>query len=56
MMMDLKVPLKRDDKVPVTLTFEKAGDVNVIFDVHGIGAVDPASEQMDHAMPDMQPQ
>jgi len=54
MMMDLKVPLKRNDKVPMTLTFEKAGDVKVIFDVHDIGAIDPASGQMDHAMPDMQ--
>ena len=54
MMMHLKVPLKRNDKVPMTLTFEKAGDVKVIFDVHDIGAVDPASGQMDHAMPDMQ--
>jgi copper(I)-binding protein len=30
MMMDLKQPLKRGDKVPVTLEFEKAeGDVKV---------------------------
>ena len=41
MMMHLKVPLKRNDKVPMTLIFEKAGDVKVIFDVHDIGAIIP---------------
>jgi hypothetical protein len=45
MLMDLKAPLKSGDKVPVRLTFEKAGEVNVTFDVQGIGST---SGQMDH--------
>lgn len=31
MFLDLKQPLQRDSKVPVTLEFEKAGKVNVEF-------------------------
>jgi len=54
MMMELKGPLKKGGKVPVTLTFEKAGETKVTFDVQGIGATGPASGQKDHAMPDMQ--
>ena len=42
MMMDLKQPLKRGDKVPVTLEFEKAGKVTVSLDVGGVGAQGPA--------------
>jgi copper(I)-binding protein len=42
MMMDLKSPLKRGDKVPVTLEFEKAGKVAVSLDVQGVGAQAPA--------------
>ena len=42
MLMDLKVPLKQGDKVPVTLDFEKAGKVKVSFDVQGVGAQVPA--------------
>ena len=42
MLMDLKVPLKQGDKVPVTLDFEKAGKVKVSFDVQGVGAQAPA--------------
>jgi periplasmic copper chaperone A len=41
MMFDLKGPLKQGDKVPVTLEFEKAGKVNLSFDVEGIGAQGP---------------
>jgi copper(I)-binding protein len=40
-MFDLKGPLKQGDKVPVTLEFEKAGKVNLSFDVEGIGAQGP---------------
>jgi copper(I)-binding protein len=43
MMFDLKNPLKQGDKVPVTLDFEKAGKVNVVLDVQGIGAQGPAA-------------
>ena len=42
MMMDLKQPLKRGDKVPVTLEFEKAGKVTLSLDVEGVGAKGPA--------------
>jgi len=54
MLMGLKGPLKKGDKIPVTLNFEKAGNVDVTLDVQGVGAsgVDPGD--MDHAMPGMQ--
>jgi periplasmic copper chaperone A len=42
MLMDLKSPLKQGDKVPVTLTFEKAGKVALSLDVQGVGAQAPA--------------
>jgi periplasmic copper chaperone A len=42
MMMDLKSPLKQGDKLPVTLEFEKAGKVQVPFEVEGVGAQGPA--------------
>jgi periplasmic copper chaperone A len=54
MLMELKGPLKKGNRVPVTLAFEKAGEVKVTFDIQGIGAAGPASGQMDHAMPGMQ--
>src|ERR1700744_5408459 len=41
MMFDLKSPLKQGDTLPVTLTFEKAGKVNVSLAVEGIGAQGP---------------
>ena len=41
MMTDLKSPLKKGDKLPVTLEFEKAGKVAVTLDVQGIGAQGP---------------
>jgi hypothetical protein len=43
MLFDLKHPFKQGDKVPVTLEFEKAGKVNLSFDVQGIGAQGPGS-------------
>jgi copper(I)-binding protein len=52
MMMELKGPLKKGDKIPVTLKFEKAGDIKVTFDIQGVGAT--SSGQMDHSMPGMQ--
>lgn len=42
MMMGLKSPLKAGDKVPVTLTFEKAGKVEVTLDVQAIGGSPPS--------------
>jgi copper(I)-binding protein len=54
MLMELKAPLKKGDKVPVTLAFEKAGEVKVTLDIQGIGATGPTSDQMDRTMPSMQ--
>ena len=54
MMTDLKGPLKKGDKLVVTLVFEKAGEVKATFEVQGIGATGSTSGQMDHAMPGMQ--
>ena len=47
MLMKLTGPLVEGTKVPVTLTFEKAGTVEVEVEVGGIAAKAPA---MDHAM------
>ena len=38
MLMDLKGPLKQGDKLAITLEFEKAGKVQVSFDVQAVGA------------------
>ena len=54
MLMDLKGPLKKGDRVPVTLAFEKAGEVKVTLDIEGIGATGPTSGQMPHQMPGTQ--
>jgi copper(I)-binding protein len=37
MFMNLKAPLKEGTKVPVTLKFEKAGEVKTEFDIGGLG-------------------
>jgi periplasmic copper chaperone A len=42
MLVDLKSPLKRGEKVPLTLEFEKAGKVKVVFEIEGVGAQGPA--------------
>jgi periplasmic copper chaperone A len=55
MMFDLKSPLKQGDALPVTLEFEKAGNVKVSLDVQGIGAQGPAgaaADGMEKKMPD----
>ena len=44
MMFDLKGPLKQGEKLPVTLEFEKAGKVQVPFDVAGVGAQGPGKD------------
>ena len=41
-LLKLKSPLKKGTKVPITLQFEKAGQVNVPFDVLGPAAKGPA--------------
>ncbi|MEP9367490.1 DUF1775 domain-containing protein [Xanthobacter sp. VNH20] len=46
MLQDLKQPLKEGESVKGTLTFEKAGTVDVVFDVRGIGAGAPTGGGM----------
>jgi copper(I)-binding protein len=46
MFMELKSPLTKGGKVPVTLVFEKAGSVDVVLQVHELGASQPG--QMKH--------
>ncbi|HQS09430.1 MAG TPA: DUF1775 domain-containing protein [Xanthobacteraceae bacterium] len=46
MLMDLKQPLKEGESVKGTLTFEKAGTVDVVFAVRGIGAGAPTGGGM----------
>ena len=48
MLMDLKIPLKQGDKVPLTLEFEKAGKVTLSLDVQGVGAQAPADHSGGH--------
>jgi periplasmic copper chaperone A len=38
MLLDLKQPLKEGDRFAGTLTFEKAGSLDVTFEVRGLGA------------------
>ena len=42
MMMGLKAPLKQGEKVPLTLVFEKAGEIDVELDVEAMGANHPS--------------
>lgn len=53
MLMGLKQPLKQGESVNGTLTFAKAGTVNVSFKVEGMGGPEGAQEPHahDHSMP-----
>ncbi len=42
MLFELKNPLKQGDQLPLTLEFEKAGNVTLSFDVQGVGGPPPA--------------
>src|ERR1700730_8519475 len=53
MMSDLKSPIKRGDKLPVTLEFEKAGKVTVSLDVQGVGAQGPTAAPSSGSKKDM---
>jgi periplasmic copper chaperone A len=53
MLLDLKSALKRGDKLPVTLEFEKAGKVKLSFDVQGVGAQGPATTPSSGSKKDM---
>ncbi|ROT94148.1 copper chaperone PCu(A)C [Altererythrobacter sp. FM1] len=46
MLMQLKQPLRQGEAVPVSLTFEKAGTVEVELTVQPVGAQGPAVETM----------
>ena len=48
MFTDLKEPLKEGDEFSGTLTFEKAGTIDVTFEVEGIGAGSPTPDEHDH--------
>ena len=54
MLMGLKHPLKQGETFPLTLRFEKAGDVQVTVKVEGVGAMgteaDHGGTHMDHGM------
>jgi periplasmic copper chaperone A len=50
MFVDLKSPLKQGSKFTATLEFEKAGKVDVTFDVQAVGAKGPMSEHSDSKM------
>jgi len=39
MFMELKAPLAKDAKVPLTLMFEKAGSIDIQLDVQAMGAM-----------------
>jgi periplasmic copper chaperone A len=52
MFEDLKAPLKEGTKLQATLEFEKAGKVDVTFDVQGVGAQAPISSGSGHGMSD----
>jgi hypothetical protein len=53
MLRELKASLNKGGKVPLTLKFEKAGEATVTFEIEGIGAMGPASGQVEHPMPGM---
>ena len=42
MFVDVKRPIKQGETIPVTLKFEKAGEVKVAYPVAGFGAMGPA--------------
>ena len=50
MFIDLKRPLKEGEKVPVTLKFEKAGEVKAEFQVGGLGASSSPMPMHGHKM------
>jgi hypothetical protein len=48
MLVDLKEPLQQGQRIKGTLTFEKAGTVEIDFAVEGIGGPARAAPAMDH--------
>jgi len=52
MFMQLNQPFKMGEKVPVTLTFEKGGEVEIQLDVQKMGAKAMDHSKMDHGKMD----
>lgn len=48
MLFDLAEPLKKGDKFPLTLTFEKAGDVEVTVNVEALGSAMKHGDHKNH--------
>ncbi|GAB5470876.1 MAG: copper chaperone PCu(A)C [Rhodospirillales bacterium] len=44
MLIGLKAPLKQGEMVPLTLTFEKAGTLEIEVAVESVGAMEPAKQ------------
>jgi copper(I)-binding protein len=49
MFVDLNAPLRQGERVPVTLTFERAGAIKTMFDVQAMGAQAPAATSVAEA-------
>lgn len=48
MLLELKSPLKEGERLPLTLRFEKAGDIAVEARILGVGANGPAASAREH--------
>ncbi|MBO6519827.1 MAG: copper chaperone PCu(A)C [Rhodospirillales bacterium] len=48
MFMGLKAPFKEGQELPLTLVFEKAGEISVTFKVQGVGASKPMQGHGQH--------
>lgn len=48
MFFDVKRPIKQGETIPVTLKFEKAGEMKVAYPVAGLGAMGPAGGGAKH--------
>jgi hypothetical protein len=48
MLMGLKEPLAEGGQVPLTLTFEQAGDTTVEAEIMAVGAMSPVMDHGDH--------
>ncbi|MDF1790572.1 MAG: copper chaperone PCu(A)C, partial [Thalassobaculaceae bacterium] len=53
MLMGLKAPLKEGESFPITLVFEKAGEMTVTVAVGGVGAMEGQSGSGHHGSHDM---
>jgi copper(I)-binding protein len=48
MLFGLKKPLKEGEKFPLTLTFERAGQITLDVDVQSVGSTGPAANTHAH--------